>query len=191
MRRQLLPALRMTIALIVALGLAYPLVVTGVAQALFRSQANGSVVTRGGVAVGSSLIGQNFASPRYFHPRPSAAGTAGYDATASGASNLGPSNPTLLEAVAQRAAGYRTENGLAPGTPVPVDAVTASGSGLDPDISLANAEDQAGRVAQARSMTLAHVLTLVQAHTAGRPLGILGETTVNVLELNLALDTVH
>ena len=191
MRRQLLPALRMTIALIVLLGLAYPLVVTGVAQALFRSRANGSLVTRDGVAVGSSLIGQNFIGARYFHPRPSAAGTAGYDSTASGASNLGPSNPTLLDAVAKRATDYRTENGLAPGTPVPVDAVTGSGSGLDPDISLANAEDQAGRVASARGTTLDRILAMVDAHTTGRPLGVLGEKTVNVLELNLAMDAAH
>ena len=191
MRRQLLPALRMTIALIVLLGLAYPLVVTGVAQALFRSRANGSLVTRDGVAVGSSLIGQNFIGARYFHPRPSAAGTAGYDSTASGASNLGPANPTLLDAVAKRAADYRSENGLAAGTPVPVDAVTGSGSGLDPDISLANAEDQAGRVAAARGTTLDRILAMVDAHTTGRPLGVLGENTVNVLELNLALDAAH
>jgi K+-transporting ATPase ATPase C chain len=188
MRRQLVPALRMTIALTVLLGLAYPLAMTGVAQALFRSKADGSLVTRSGAVVGSGLIGQAFAAPQFFHPRPSAAGTNGYDATASGASNLGPTNPTLQQSVADRAKAYRTENGLPAGTPVPVDAVTASGSGLDPAISVANADLQAPRVARARTMTVEHVLTLVKAHTAGRPLGILGEPSVNVLELNLALD---
>jgi len=191
MRRQLLPALRMTIALIVLLGLAYPLAMTGAAQALFRGKADGSLISRNGAVVGSGLIGQGFAAPQYFHPRPSAAGTNGYDASASGASNLGPTNPALEKAVADRAAAYRTENGLAAGTPVPVDAVTASGSGLDPAISVANAQDQAPRVARARSMTVAQVLALVRAHTTGRALGVLGEPSVNVLELNLALDGSH
>lgn len=189
MRRQLMPALRITIALILLLGIAYPLAITGVAQAFFASKANGSFVTGpGGAVVGSSLIGQNFSSPRYFHPRPSAAGTNGYDATASGASNLGPSSQTLLDAVAQRITAYRGENGLAFDAPVPVDAVTASGSGLDPDISVANAQDQAQRVATARGVPLATVTALIAAHTDKRPLGILGEDAVNVLELNLALD---
>jgi K+-transporting ATPase ATPase C chain len=188
MRRQLLPALRMTIALTVLLGLAYPLAMTGAAQALFPSKANGSLIARNGAVVGSGLIGQAFAAPLYFHPRPSAAGTNGYDATASGASNLGPTNPALEKAVADRAVAYRMENGLAPGTPVPVDAVTASGSGLDPAISVANAQDQAPRVARARSLPVGQVLALVRAHTAGRALGVLGEPSVNVLELNLALD---
>jgi K+-transporting ATPase ATPase C chain len=191
MRRQLVPALRMTIALTVLLGLAYPLAMTGLAQTLFRSKADGSLVTRNGAVVGSGLIGQGFAAPQYFHPRPSAAGTNGYDATASGASNLGPTNPTLEQTVADRAKAYRTENGLAADAPVPVDAVTASGSGLDPSISVANADLQAPRVARARSMTVEQVLTLVKSHTAGRPLGILGEPSVNVLELNLALDGSH
>jgi K+-transporting ATPase ATPase C chain len=180
MRRQLLPALRMTIALIVLLGFAYPLAMTGAAQALFRAKADGSLIARNGAVVGSGLIGQGFAAPRYFHPRPSAAGT-----------NLGPTNPALEKAVADRAAAYRTENDLAPGTPVPVDAVTASGSGLDPAISVANARDQAPRVARARSMVVGQVLALVRAHTAGRALGVLGEPSVNVLELNLALDGSH
>jgi K+-transporting ATPase ATPase C chain len=178
----------MTIALIVLLGLAYPLAMTAAAQTLFRSKADGSLVSRNGAVVGSGLIGQIFVAPRYFHPRPSAAGTNGYDATASGASNLGPTNPKLEQTVGDRAATYRTENGLAPGTPVPVDAVTGSGSGLDPAISVANAQDQTARVATARGMTVEQVLALVSAHTAGRPLGILGEPLVNVLELNLALD---
>jgi len=192
MRRQLLPALRMTIALIVLLGLAYPLAMTGAAQALFRGKADGSLISRNGAVVGSGLIGQGFAAPQYFHPRPSAAGTNGYDASASGASNLGPTNPALEKAVADRAAAYRTENGLAAGTPVPVDAVTASGSGLDPAISVANAQDQAApRVARTRSMTVSQVLALVRAPTAGRALDVLGEPSVNVLELNLALDGSH
>jgi K+-transporting ATPase ATPase C chain len=191
MRRQLLPALRMTIALIVLLGLAYPVAMTGVAQALFRSKADGSLITRNGAVVGSGLIGQTFAAPQYFHPRPSGAGTNGYDATASGASNLGPTNPTLEKTVADRASAYRTENGLSAGTPVPVDAVTASGSGLDPAISVASADLQAPRVARARTMTVEQVLTMVKAHTTGRALGILGEPSVNVLELNLALDGPH
>jgi K+-transporting ATPase ATPase C chain len=178
----------MTIALIVLLGLAYPLAMTGAAQALFRAKADGSLIARNGAVVGSGLIGQGFDAPKYFHPRPAAAGTNGYDASASGASNLGPTNPALEKAVADRAAAYRTENGLAPGTPVPVDAVTASGSGLDPAISVANAQDQAPRVARARSMAVGQVLALVRVRTAGRALGVLGEPSVNVLELNLALD---
>ena len=191
MRRQLAPALRMTIALIVLLGLAYPLVMTAAAQTLFARKANGSLVIRNGAPVGSALIGQNFAGAKYFHPRPSAAGTNGYDATSSGASNLGPTNPKLQQMVADRAAAYRTENGLAPTTSVPVDAVTASGSGLDPAISVANADIQAARVASARSISIAQLFALIKAHTAGRPLGILGEPSVNVLELNLALDAAH
>ncbi len=189
MRRQLLPALRMTIALIVLLGLAYPVAMTGIAQALFRSKADGSLVSRNGAVVGSRLIGQGFAAAKYFHPRPSAAGANGYDATASGASNLGPSNPQLQSTVADRVKAYRTENNMAADAPVPVDAVTASGSGLDPAISVANADDQAARVASARGIrTVDPLLVLIKAHTQGRPLGILGEPTVNVLELNLALD---
>ena len=191
MRRQLLPALRMTIALIVLLGLAYPLAMTGMAQAFFRSRADGSLISRSGAVVGSGLIGQAFAAPQYFHPRPSAAGADGYDATASGASNLGPTNPKLEKAVADRARAYRAENGLAADAPVPVDAVTASASGLDPAISVANARDQAPRVARERAMAVDRVLALVEAHTTGRALGVLGEPSVNVLELNLALDGSH
>ncbi|HWD09574.1 MAG TPA: K(+)-transporting ATPase subunit C [Actinomycetota bacterium] len=191
MRRQLLPGLRMTIVLTVLLGLVYPLVMTGVAQGLFPSKANGSLITKGGVVVGSSLIGQNFTSAKYFQPRPSSAGTNGYDPTGSSASNLGPSSHTLLRAVAQRVAAYRQENGLAANAPVPVDAVTGSGSGLDPDISVANADDQAARVASARGLPLSTVMALVRANTRGRQWGIFGETTVNVLELNLALDARH
>ena len=188
MRRQLLPALRITLALTVLLGLLYPLAMTGAAQALFRSKADGSLVSAGGTVVGSSLLGQAFADPKYFHPRPSAAGTDGYDALASGATNLGPSNQALLDAVAKRIVGYRSENNLPAGAAVPVDAVTSSGSGLDPGISVANAEDQAPRVAAARGLSLAAVAAQIRACTSGRALGILGDPSVNVLELNLALD---
>jgi|SRR5579883_1350841 len=191
MRRQLLPAFRMTIVLIALVGVLYPLAMTGVAQALFPAQANGSLIKRNGAVVGSSLIGQNFTSASYFQPRPSAAGSDGYDPTASGASNLGPSNPVLLQDVADRVKAYRQENNLPADAPVPVDAVTASGSGLDPDISVANADDQAPRVASARGLPLSTVMALVNANTQGRPWGIFGETTVNVLELNLALDATH
>ena len=152
---------------------------------------NQAASTGGGVDVGGEtfgIIGQAFAAPQYFHPRPSAAGADGYDATASGASNLGPTNPKLEKAVADRARAYRAENGLAADAPVPVDAVTASASGLDPAISVANARDQAPRVARERAMAVDRVLALVQAHTTGRALGVLGEPSVNVLELNLALD---
>jgi K+-transporting ATPase ATPase C chain len=187
MRRQLLPALRMTIVLTILLGILYPVAMTGVAQGLFSSQANGSLIRRNGTVVGSALIGQRFAQARYFQPRPSYAGS-GYDPTHSGASNLGPSNPALLQAVAARVAAYRKENALAPGALVPVDAVTGSASGLDPDISVANADDQAARVATARGLPLATVMALIAANTRGRPWGFLGETTVNVLQLNLALD---
>jgi len=191
MRRQLLPAFRMTIVLIALVGVLYPLAMTGVAQALFPAQANGSLIKRNGAVVGSSLIGQNFTSASYFQPRPSAAGSDGYDPTASGASNLGPSNPVLLQDVADRVKAYRQENNLPADAPVPVDAVTASGSGLDPDISVANADVQAPRVASARGLPLSTVMALVNANTQGRPWGIFGETTVNVLELNLALDATH
>jgi K+-transporting ATPase ATPase C chain len=193
MRRQLLTALRATIVLTVLLGFLYPAAVWAVGRAAFGHAADGSLVAKNGAVVGSALIGQRFADnsgaplAQYFQPRPSAAG-AGYDATASGASNLGPSNPTLLDAVAARARDYRSFNGLMPGAPVPVDAVTASGSGLDPDISLANALDQAARVARARRMTVADVQALVRARTRNRAWGFLGEKTVNVVDLNLALD---
>ncbi|HEY4375851.1 MAG TPA: K(+)-transporting ATPase subunit C [Acidimicrobiales bacterium] len=189
MRRQLLPALRMLVVLTVVLGVAYPLAMTGIAQALFSHQADGSLVkdARGRV-VGSSLVGQNFTGARWFEPRPSAAGEKGYDASASGASNLGPTNPVLLRSVAERVAAYRKDNGLASTMKVPVDAVTASGSGLDPDISIANARLQAPRVAKARGLPVAKVLSLIGQHTDGRSLGFLGDPGVNVLELNLALE---
>jgi K+-transporting ATPase ATPase C chain len=179
--------------MIVLVGMLYPLFVTGVSQAFMSKRANGSMVSARGHVVGSSLIGQSFTDakgkplPRYFQPRPSAAGD-GDDALASGGSNLGPSSKKLLDAVTARAAAYRTLNGMPAEALVPVDAVTASASGLDPAISVANARLQAGRVAEARNLSTAKVLALVAAHTQDRPLGFLGEKTVNVLELNLALD---
>ena len=185
--RQLRPALVMLLLLTLMTGVLYPLVVTGVGQLLFRDQADGSIVEVDGRAVGSSLIGQPFVSERYFWPRPSAAGS-GYDPTASSGSNLGPTNPDLLTSVDERVAAYRAANGLDAGVPVPVDAVTASGSGLDPHISVANARLQAPRVAAARNLGLDAVLALVDEHTDDRPLGILGDPGVNVLELNVALD---
>ena len=187
LRRQLAPAVVAFLAFTLVTGFAYPLVVTGVAQVVFPHRADGSLVERRGQIVGSRLIGQAFAGDRYFHPRPSAAGD-GYDAMASSASNLGPTNPALLRAVRQRVREYRRENGLAPGQVVPVDAVTASASGLDPDISVANARLQAARVARARGLPVAEVQSLISRHTSGRSLGFLGEPVVNVLELNLALD---
>ena len=193
LRRQLVTGLLMTVALVVLLGLAYPVAVTAVAQVTMRDEANGSLVRRAGTVGGSSLIGQRFADrdgtplPRYFQPRPSNAGD-GYDGLASGGSNLGPNNPKLLDAVNLRARDYRRFNGLAAGASVPVDAVTASGSGLDPQISVANARLQAPRVAAARGVPLITVLRLVAAHTQARALGFLGEPGVDVLTLNLALD---
>jgi len=189
-RRQLLPALVAFLAITFLTGIAYPLAVTGVAQLAFPGRANGSLVERDGQVVGSRLIGQPFTGPAYFHPRPSAAGD-GYDAMASSASNLGPTNQTLIASARERAIEYRRENGLAADARVPVDALTASGSGLDPHISSSNARLQARRVARARGLPPQRVLELVRAHSGGRSLGFLGEPAVNVLELNLALDEEH
>ncbi len=200
MRRQLVPALMSMVIFTVLLGLAYPLVTTGVAQVAFKSKADGSLVDVNGKPVGSSLIGQAFVDkkgnpiPKYFQSRPSSAvgarGTtaAGYDPTYSSGSNLGPTNPAFLKEISHRVKDYRELNGLDDAVEVPVDAVTASGSGLDPDISIANARLQAARVADARGLSKQQVLELIDDHTSGRTLGILGEKTVNVLELNLALD---
>jgi K+-transporting ATPase ATPase C chain len=188
MRRQLMPALMMTIVLTVLTGLAYPLVVTGVAQGLFSARANGSLVKVNGRVVGSSLLGQGFTSARYFQPRPSATADTPYNGLASGASNLGPSSPVFVSTVKARAIAYRKLNGLAANAPVPVDAVTASGSGLDPDISPANARLQAPRVARVRHLPVGTVLAAVARHTENRAWGFLGEKAVNVLELNLDLD---
>jgi potassium-transporting ATPase KdpC subunit len=209
MRRQLLPAIMMMVVFTVLLGVAYPLVVTGVAQGAFPDQANGSKLEVNGKVVGSKLIGQTFTKAKYFHGRPSAAGAAASGSAAtdpndenrtvpndpkdlsqdiSSGSNLGPTNPDFLSTVKQRARDYRKENGLAPGAEVPVDAVTASGSGLDPHISIANARLQAPRVARVRGIPLAKVQSLIDDHTESRSLGFLGEAGVNVLELNVALD---
>jgi potassium-transporting ATPase KdpC subunit len=187
--RQLRPALLSLVVLTVITGLAYPFVVLGVAQVAFNDKANGSLIEVDGQVVGSRLIGQGFSAPEYFHPRPSAAGT-GYDGAASSGSNLGPTNPDYLASVEERVAAYREENGLAEEVAVPADAVTASGSGLDRHISIANARLQAPRVAETRGMPLEDVLALIDEHTDGRPLGVLGDPGVNVLELNLALDGV-
>jgi potassium-transporting ATPase KdpC subunit len=187
MRAQLVAAVRAVLVFTVLVGVAYPLAVTGVAQIAFEDEADGSLVERDGRIVGSRLIGQAFEGVEWFHPRPSAAGD-GYDAMASSPSNLGPTNDELLDAAADRVAGYREANGLAASVAVPVDAVTASASGLDPHISVANARRQAPRVARARGRDVSAVLRLVAEHTASRALGFVGEEAVNVLELNLALD---
>ena len=172
---------------VVCCGL-YPLVVFGIAQVLFPDQANGSlIVDKDGTVHGSKLLGQQFTADKYFQSRPSAAGN-GYDATSSGGSNLGPTSSNLVTTIAQRISDYRTQNGLATNALVPADAVTASGSGLDPHISLRNAELQAPRVAKARNLSVEKVLALVRANTDSASLGFLGEPGVNVLMLNLALD---
>ena len=167
---------------------AYPLAVWAGAQLLFPAKANGSLVTdASGVVRGSALLAQNFTSDKYFQPRPSAAGT-GYDATSSSGTNLGPTSQKLADSIKAAVIAYRTTNGLAANAPVPADAVTSSGSGLDPHISVANAHLQAARVAKARGLPLARVQTLIAAHTAGRDLRIFGEPGVNVLLLNRDLD---
>ena len=193
------PCVRGALFVLLITGVAYPLATTGVAQLLLPHQANGSLVERGGAVVGSALIGQWFEGAAYFHPRPSATTApdaqdasksvaAPYNAAASLGSNQGPTNPALIANVQQRVAAYRQANGLAQDASVLVDAVTASASGLDPHISLANAQLQAARVAQARGLAVARAQQLVQQHTEGRVLGLLGEPRVNVLRLNLALD---
>jgi K+-transporting ATPase ATPase C chain len=178
-----------TVALLILLCGIYPVVVWGIAQIVFPSQANGSLLVRQGQVVGSSLIAQNFTGPQYFHPRPSAAGETGYDGASSGGSNLGPLSAKIVGQVKERVAIYRTENQLSPDSPIPADAVTASGSGLDPHISLKNAGLQANRVAKARGLSPAQVAKLIETYTDGASLGFLGEPRVNVLKLNLALDT--
>src|SRR5271169_5143660 len=186
--RTFITAIAMTIALIVLTGIVYPLVVWGIAQVLFPWQSNGSLVARDGHVVGSELIGQNCAAPRYFHPRPSAAGDKGYDASNSGASNLGPTNRKLIDATKAALHTVLQEN---PGTSpaqVPMDMVTASGSGLDPEISPAAAELQVTRVAKARGLSEDAVRTVLHDNVRPRFAGVLGEAGVNVLELNLALD---
>lgn len=183
MRRQLVPAVVALAFFTLLTGLVYPLVITGLAQVAFPNRADGSLIEQDGRIVGSKLIGQRFEGERYFQPRPSAAGD-GYDAMASSASNLGPLNPELLSEVEERRDAYRQANG----EEAPIDALTASGSGLDPHISPENARRQAPRVARERGLELQQVLSLVDEHTDGRSLGFLGEASVNVLELNLGLD---
>jgi K+-transporting ATPase ATPase C chain len=187
LRQQWQPALWSVILLTVATGVIVPLLLTVLAYLLFPAQSAGSLLRHDDLVIGSHLIGQSFTAAGYFHPRPSAAG-GGYDATASGGSNLGPINPKLREDVQQLADEYRRENNLPPETAVPIDAVTRSGSGLDPHISPANAALQVPRVAKARELSEEQVLRLVAEQTQGRQLGFLGEPRVSVLALNLALD---
>jgi len=187
MRRQIVPAFRLMLVLTVLTGLIYPGVVTGLCQVLFRWQANGSMLSVGGKEIGSALIGQNFTKPEYFHPRPSAAGNDGYDATASTGSNYGPTNQKLIDRVKSSVEQFRKENPDYTG-PIPADLLTASASGLDPDISPASAEAQALRVAKARGIDLHQVEGLISQNTKVADMGFLGEPRVNVLELNLRLD---
>ena len=184
MKKNVITAILMTVVTTVLLGIIYPMVVTGISQVLFPDKANGQLITRNGVVVGSRIIGQPFAGAKYFHPRPSAAGN-GYDAANSGGSNLGPTNQKLIERVRQDAASLQAEN---PSAPVPIDLVTTSASGLDPDITPAAAEFQIPRVAKERGMSEEAVRDLVRKCTLPRQLGFLGEPRVNVLELNLMLD---
>jgi K+-transporting ATPase ATPase C chain len=187
MLQQLMPAFRMTVLLSVLTGLVYPGVVTGICQLVFHRQANGSLVVKNGQVVGSMLLAQNFTRPEYFHPRPSAAGNDGYDPTSSSGSNLGPTSKKLYDRMKAAADQFRKENPDFIGA-IPADALTDSGSGLDPQISIANAEAQTRRVAKARGITAPDVEKLVASATDGRGLGFLGEPGVNVLKLNLALD---
>jgi potassium-transporting ATPase KdpC subunit len=186
MKQNLLTAVLMTVVTTVLLGLVYPLAITGLAQVIFPDKANGQLLRRAdGTILGSRLIGQRFTSPGYFRSRPSAAGANGYDAGASAGSNLGPTNRKLIDRVRADVEKLQAEN---PGQPVPIDLVTTSASGLDPHISPAAAEFQIPRVARERGMSEAELRTVVEAHTAGRQFGFLGEPRVNVLELNLDLD---
>ncbi len=187
MLSQLWPALRINIFLTILLGVGYPLAVTGISQLVFPHQANGSLITKNGQVIGSELIGQNFTRPEYFQPRPSAAGNDGYDATASGGSNYGPTNQKLIDRVKASVDKFRKDNPDYHG-PIPADLVTASASGLDPDISPASAQAQALRVAKARGISADQINQLVAQYTKSPDLGLLGEPRVNVLKLNLALD---
>jgi len=184
MKQNLKIAILMTIVTTVLLGIIYPLIVTGLAQVLFRDKANGQLIVRNGQIVGSRIIGQAFTGPGYLHSRPSAAGN-GYDAANSGGSNLGPTNHVLIDRVNGDVARLQAEN---PGQPVPIDLVTTSASGLDPDITPAAAEFQVPRLAHERGLSEDQVRQIIRQHTSGRQLGFLGEPRVNVLEVNLALD---
>jgi K+-transporting ATPase ATPase C chain len=205
MFKQLRPAITSVVVMTIAFGFVFPFAITALAQVMFHHQANGSLIEQGGKIIGSELIGQPFTKPQYFHPRPSAAGSNGYDATSSQGTNLGPTSDKLINGIHKKlpngkddpnnfdgikdlAAAYRKENNLAVDALVPPDAVTRSASGLDPEISPANATLQAPRVAQARHVPAEAVMELVRQHTEGRTLGFMGEPRVNVLLLNLALD---
>lgn len=187
MLKQLMPAFRITLVLTILTGLLYPGAVTALSQLLFRQQANGSLIEKDGRIVGSALIGQAFTRPEYFHPRPSAAGSDGYDASASSGSNLGPTSKKLIDRVQADVEKFRKENPGYQG-PIPADIVTASGSGLDPHISPASAQAQAFRVAKARGVSVDQVNRLIAQYTETPTLGFLGDARVNVLQLNLALD---
>ena len=184
MKQTLKTAILMTLFTSILLGIVYPLVVTGLAQVLFHDKANGQLIVRDGELIGSRIIGQSFSGPAYLHSRPSAAGK-GYDAANSAGTNLGPTNQKLIARVEADAAALRAQN---PATPVPIDLVTTSASGLDPDITPAAAEFQVGRIAQARGLSQEQVRQIIARHSSGRQLGFLGEARVNVLEVNLALD---
>jgi K+-transporting ATPase ATPase C chain len=187
MLSQLWPALRINIFLLILLGVAYPLAVTGISQVVFPHQANGSLITKNGQVIGSELIGQNFTKAEYFQPRPSAAGNDGYDPTASGGFNYGPTNQKLIDRVKASVAKFHKDNPDYQG-PIPADLLTGSGSGLDPDISPASAQVQEARVAKARGISEDQLNQLVAQYTKSPDLGLLGEPRVNVLKLNLALD---
>ncbi len=185
--RSLMVAIKMTVVLTLLTGIVYPVVMAEIGQVLFPEQAGGSLIYRKGLPIGSSLIAQNFKAARYFHPRPSAAGNNGYDPTSSSGSNLGPTNKSFIDSVKQRTKGVMEEDSI-PASEVPIDMVTASGSGLDPQISPAAAEIQVERVAKVRGLSADTVRALINANTQPRWAGFLGEPGVNVLELNLALD---
>ena len=188
MKKNLMISVWFTLVTTLLLGVLYPLAVTGLAQLMFPNQANGELITQNGKLIGSHLIGQPFTAPGYFYSRPSAAGPAGYDPTASGGSNLGPTNKMLIDRVDASVKSLQPAN---PNMPVPADLVTTSGSGLDPHISPASAEFQVPRIARERNISEQEVRALVQKHTQGRQFGFLGESRVNVLDLNLDLDATH